>query len=136
MEAIKGGKAAVEQAAEQGLDPISTKQALEQLVVWGEKASAKEAVIQATRCFFIETNESPDSDVECVKWIFAMNSHPELKAAFDIARSNGYLKAISLQLGKDEAPLSRAAKQVERLAFRKGGGGAAAGKGRKKRRKR
>ncbi|CAK0830163.1 unnamed protein product [Prorocentrum cordatum] len=130
MEAIEGGK-----APEQGLGPISTKRGLEMLATWGEKASAKEAVVQATRCFFIETKESPDSDVECVKWIFAMNSHPELKTSFDIARSNGCLKAISLQLGKDEAPRSRAAKQVERLAFRRGGGGATAGKGKMTQRK-
>ncbi|CAK0890793.1 unnamed protein product [Prorocentrum cordatum] len=64
----------VEQAAEQGLGPISTKQALEQLAAWGEKACTKEAVIQATRRLFIEAKESPDSDVECAKWIFAMKA--------------------------------------------------------------
>ncbi|CAK0906495.1 unnamed protein product [Prorocentrum cordatum] len=121
-EAINAGQEQVERAADQGIDPPNAKQALQLIVKWGEQVSSKEYVVQATRCFYVLTKESPESEVECHRWIFAVNFHPELRQAFQTLRENGCLQALSIQLGKDAAPRSRAAQDVERLAFRSGGG--------------
>ena len=75
--------------------------------------------IRSTRCFKIETKEDGG---EMTKWIAAATRDKELETAFSTTRKFGLLSGIGVTVAEDFAPMSGAAKQVQKLVF----GGAAA----------
>ncbi|CAK0884850.1 unnamed protein product, partial [Prorocentrum cordatum] len=115
-EAYENSSQPVQEAAKNGTDPEKALDALEVLRRWGSIAKDTEIMVRATRCFKVKLAEG---DVEQVRWIWAVNYHPELKLALSTLRDNGGLKAAGILLGHDYGQRSKVAKQIEELAFRK-----------------
>lgn len=83
--------------------------------------------LRATRCFSVV----PAGDATVVKWIWAAQGVPELTAMARELRETKALRLVDIEVEEDEAPQSRAAKEVQKqLDSRKG-----AGKGDKQRRR-
>ena len=74
--------------------------------------------IRSTRCFKVETKEDGG---EMTKWIAAATRDKELETAFGTTRTFGLLSGIGVTVAEDFAPMSGAAKQVQKLIL----GGAA-----------
>ena len=115
-EACEGNAKAVQEATKNGSDPEKAIGALEVLQHWGSLVQNLEIMVRSTRCFKVKLSEG---DEEQVRWVWAVNHHPELKLALTTLRANGGLKAAGILLGHDHGPRSKVAKQIEELAFRK-----------------
>ncbi|CAK0821997.1 unnamed protein product [Prorocentrum cordatum] len=129
-EALQANEAAVEAAIQQGPDPSATKQAVKCIAEWSTRVQDTTTIFHATRCFMVTTQDTANHEVK--KWIFATCHHPELQQAFMQLRDNGGALAAGLLLERDTAPRSKAAKTVERLAFKAGKQGKTKGKGSKR----
>ena len=131
-EALQNNEEAVKAAIAQGPDPEATVKAMKTILEWGGKVQEPETIFHATRCFVITTDDAEGNEVK--KWIFAVCHHSELHQSFETLRDNGGGRAAGLQLERDSAPRSQAAKKVEKLAFHEGKG--AKGKANAKKRQR
>ncbi|CAK0806005.1 unnamed protein product, partial [Prorocentrum cordatum] len=87
---------------------------------WSAKAQDKEDRVVATRCFKVSVANEEEGKPATIKWVFATNSHPELREALFRLRANGGLRAAGILLDFDSAPRSKAAKQLEQMVFKKG----------------
>lgn len=108
-------------------EPVRTEilGALGVLKLWGDMAgSEKGKEIRATRCFNLAANAEGK-----VKWVFAIKQHEVLERAFSCLREHMVLEAIEVDLLVDHAPQSKAAKEVQKLAFTDSGGPRARGRG-------
>ncbi|CAK0823905.1 unnamed protein product [Prorocentrum cordatum] len=114
----------VKAAVAQGPHPQESASALTTLVEFGKSLKDPEVRLKATRCFDVRVTTTIDGEeVEEAKWIFAAVAHPAVMAAMYALKTNGGLKSVSLILEDDEAPRSKAAKELEKLVFRGGGNG-------------
>ena len=131
---MEGKKDAVLAAVEQGIEPQATKTALDEIIKFGKLVQDPQIKFAATRCFKVEAKADEEGGElsEC-KWIFAINHYPSLKESLKMVRLNGALAAVGISLQYDIAKRSKAAKEVEALAFKTGKGGAQAAKGKKPR---
>eukprot|EP00959_Pyramimonas_sp_CCMP1952_P219070 4580407-Pyramimonas_sp.AAC.1 len=77
-EAYENSSQPVQEAVKNGTNPEKALGALEVLQRWGSIAKDTEIMVRATRCFKVKLAEG---DVEQVRWIWAVNYHPELKLA-------------------------------------------------------
>ena len=127
-EVMTANKDKILEASAQGPEPQDTQKAIKLLLDQGAVACEKEFKMTATRCFFIKTEDGAGK--ELTKWIFALNhpNHIDLKMAFNLIRNNGCLVAIGISLEADTGPRSKAAKEVQKLAFGRGAGSSRAKK--------
>ncbi|CAK0865501.1 unnamed protein product [Prorocentrum cordatum] len=77
----------------------------------------KDMMVKSTRCFKVALTEGGENHV---RWIWACNHHVDLKFALTMLRLNNGLSAANIMLGHDHGPRSKAAKQLEQLAFKGG----------------
>ncbi|CAK0896491.1 unnamed protein product [Prorocentrum cordatum] len=106
-------------AAAHGTNPQESAPALMMLVEFGMRPKGPEARIKATRCFDVKAPTTIDGEEgEEAKWIFAVMSHPTVKAAPCVLKANGGRKYVSLLPEDDEAPRSKTAKELEKLIFK------------------
>ncbi|CAK0902821.1 unnamed protein product [Prorocentrum cordatum] len=136
-EAAEAKSQEVKAAAGSGAMAQQAAAALDTLAKYKAIAQNPQARVVATRCFHGTVkpsdggmDEEKDDDV---RWIFAMNSHRELKDALETLRVNGCLAAARLNLGYDHGPKSGVAKEIETTVFRRKG---AKGDSKKKAKKR
>ncbi|CAK0838620.1 unnamed protein product [Prorocentrum cordatum] len=102
-----------------GLGPFATE-ALEGMGVllrWGPLVQGEETVVKSTRCFKVTLAEGGENQV---RWIWACNHRVDLRSALAVLRINSGLSAANIMLGHDRRPRSKAAKQLEQLAFKGG----------------
>ncbi|CAK0872778.1 unnamed protein product, partial [Prorocentrum cordatum] len=124
--------AEVDAAIQQGPSPADAKAAAQVFATWSLKAKDKDNRAVATRCFNVRMADEDEGKVATIKWAFATNSHPELRDALFLLRTTVGLRAAGSPLDFDSAPGSKAAKELEKMVFKKGGG---QGEGTKKARK-
>ncbi|CAK0879420.1 unnamed protein product [Prorocentrum cordatum] len=103
-EAYENSSQPVQEAVKNGTNPEKALGALEVLQRRGSIAKDTEIMARATRCFKVKLAEG---DVEQVRWIWAVNYHPELKLALSTLRDNGGLKAAGILLGHDYGQRSK-----------------------------
>ncbi|CAK0843448.1 unnamed protein product [Prorocentrum cordatum] len=103
-EAYENSSQPVQEAVKNGTNPEKALGALEVLQRWGSIAKDTEIMARATRCFKVKLAEG---DVEQVRWIWAVNYHPELKLALSTLRDKGGLKAAGILLGHDYGQRSK-----------------------------
>ena len=102
-------------AADQGDLAAEATAALEVVLRSGRQVQDKEKHFTSTRCFRVKATEGGQ---ECTRWVFACNRHRDLKVALTTLCINGCLKACAINIGYDFAPRAKAAREVERLAFK------------------
>ncbi|CAK0866780.1 unnamed protein product [Prorocentrum cordatum] len=115
-QAYTGNVKEVEDAAKNGQAHELVQNALQVLKQWGAIAQDMDVIVRATICFKVKLTEGAEDQV---RWIWAVNHHPDLKSALTVLRTNGALKAAHVLLGHDHGQRSKVAKQIEELAFRK-----------------
>eukprot|EP00959_Pyramimonas_sp_CCMP1952_P240418 5024381-Pyramimonas_sp.AAC.1 len=89
---------------EQGPHPQAAAEAVGVLERWGQLAQNPDAIAKATRCFKIKLNAEGEDQV---RWIFACNYHPDLKAASNVLRLDGGMESVAILLGHDHGPRSK-----------------------------
>eukprot|EP00746_Dinoflagellata_sp_MGD_P006169 gnl/MRDRNA2_/MRDRNA2_112009_c0_seq1.p1 gnl/MRDRNA2_/MRDRNA2_112009_c0~~gnl/MRDRNA2_/MRDRNA2_112009_c0_seq1.p1 ORF type:complete len:277 (+),score=52.85 gnl/MRDRNA2_/MRDRNA2_112009_c0_seq1:88-918(+) len=84
---------------------------------------------EVTRCYGI--HNAKEGDTECSKWIFYCGSDPELMSAFETIKETACLKPTNIQCYRDDAPMTKQAKEVKKglQALLNDGNGKTKGKG-------
>ncbi|CAK0847721.1 unnamed protein product [Prorocentrum cordatum] len=116
-EAVQNDLENVRHAIGQG--PFATKalEGLNVLLCWGPLIQDKDTMVKSTRCFEVALTEGGENQV---RWTWACNHHIDLKNALTVLRLDNGLTAANIMLGHDHGPRSKAAKQLEQLAFKGG----------------